>query len=653
MLQLVGCDLHGNPLTNYAGAVTVNCTATVPDPAGTIVINEIMYNSATPGAAYLELLNASSTASFDLSNWRVHGLDYTFPSGSIITNRQFLVLAKDPATFTETYGTVAWAFDAFPGTLQTDGETLALMRPDGSGKNYLTVAKVRYESGPPWPATPAGTSLQLMDPTRDNWRPGNWAAGSGSLAAATPGRANSTAASLEAFPTLWLNELQGDNLTGITNSLGQRTAWLELYNPGSNTIPLGGLCLANSLTNLAQWALPTNATIGPGEFKVIFADGQTNLSTTTELHAGFALSGGAGALALTRQPATGQLQVLDYVTYTNISPNHSYGSFPDGQSFDRQDFFYATPGGTNNGASAPLTVDVNEWMAGNTHTLPNPVGGQFDDWFELYNYGTNTANLAGCFLTHDPADPFHFEIPSGYTIPPQGFLLVWADKQSATSGGDLHVNFRLSKSGTSIGLYAADGSLVDIVSFGAQASDISMGRYPDGGADISFLPAATPGTNNAAPNTAPVLPLLPNRFVVVGHTLSCSVQATDSDSPAQALAYSLDAGAPTNATINAASGLLTWTPYASQSPSTNLFTVRVTDNGIPPLSASQSFTITVLSSEIAISSQWTGANLILSWPLGTLMQATNLAGPWTPLTNTPPFLVTPNAPQAFYRVLLH
>jgi hypothetical protein len=79
----------------------------------------------------------------------------------------------------------------------------------------------------------------------------------------------------------------------------------------------------------------------------------------------------------------------------------------------------------------------------------------------------------------------------------------------------------------------------------------------------------------------------------------------------------------------------------------------VTDNGIPPLSASQSFTITVLSSEIAISSQWTGANLILSWPLGTLMQATNLAGPWTPLTNTPPFLVTPNAPQAFYRVLLH
>src|SRR2546426_8453917 len=37
--------------------------------------------------------------SFDLSGFRVNGLDYTFPEGSIITSGQYLVLAKNRAAF--------------------------------------------------------------------------------------------------------------------------------------------------------------------------------------------------------------------------------------------------------------------------------------------------------------------------------------------------------------------------------------------------------------------------------------------------------------------------------------------------------------------------------------------------------------------------
>ena len=61
---------------------------------------------------------------------------------------------------------------------------------------------------------------------------------------------------LPAFPPLWINELQADNLTGITNSAGQRTAWLELYNPSTNVVSLTGLYLANTYTNLTAWAFP-------------------------------------------------------------------------------------------------------------------------------------------------------------------------------------------------------------------------------------------------------------------------------------------------------------------------------------------------------------------------------------------------------------
>ena len=52
--------------------------------------------------------------------------------------------------------------------------------------------------------------------------------------------------------------------------------------------------------------------------------------------------------------------------------------------------FYITPAATNNGTSAPLTVFINEWMADNTAILADPADGQFEDWFELYNPGTNT-----------------------------------------------------------------------------------------------------------------------------------------------------------------------------------------------------------------------------------------------------------------------
>jgi hypothetical protein len=47
-----------------------------------------------------------------------------------------------------------------------------------------------------------------------------------------------------------------------------------------------------------------------------------------------------------------------------------------------------------------------------------------------------------------------------------------------------------------------------------------------------------------------------------------------------------------------------------------------------------------------------GADLVLNWPYGALLQATNLAGPWT--TNSAaasPYTLKPNGPQMFYRIL--
>jgi hypothetical protein len=59
------------------------------------------------------------------------------------------------------------------------------------------------------------------------------------------------------------------------------------------------------------------------------------------------------------------------------------------------------------------------------------------------------------------------------------------------------------------------------------------------------------------------------------------------------LAFSLS-NAPAGMTIETNSGLVSWTPTQEQSPSTNLVTVFVTDNGTPPLSTNTSFQVVVV-----------------------------------------------------------
>ena len=795
VLSFQGLDVYGKALTNSSLTVTSVYTKAIPPTQGGVVINEIMYNPLLAGAEYVELFNTSSNFAFDLSGWRLNGTGYTFPASSSIAPRGFLVLAADRTAYASAYGTNAPPFDTFPGTLQTNGETLTLYQPGLPPGPDLVVDKVRYEPVLPWPIGSNGittaASIQVIDPTQPRSRPCNWATsytpvftipastnagwrfvsvtgtnsnvsgpirlylylatvgdvylddvalvngftaavginyvrnggfesspllevppltnswivptnytnttistavhhgGAASLhvvcgtaiptagkiieqdlspaptnketctlsfwylvttnasnlvarvvnstitvttnvgpvvtpvtlvpaiVSYSPGATNTFATTLPAIPPLWLNEIQPLNQTGPTNSAGQHTPWLELYNAGTNTVSLNGLFLSDNYTNLGEWAFPAGASLSPGEFKVIFADGQTSLSTLAELHTSFALNSPAGALALSRQRGS-ILEVLDYINYANVHPNWSYGSYPDGQPFDRQQFYHLTPGGTNNGATAPLTVSINEWMAGNTHTLTNPATGKADDWFELFNYGALPADLGGYNLTDTFTNKFKFPIPAGYQIPPLGCLLVWADKQTSantSNSADLHASFKLSKSGTSIGLFGADGTSMDQVTFGAQTSDISQGRCPDGGANIIFQPTPSPRLPNiCATNTPPALAPIADRLAYLGDTVTFQALASDPDSPPEILAYTLAPGAPVSATIDLGTGIFRWLVAGVPALSTNPITVRVTDNGTPPLSATQTFSVIILPQPIIAAPSLNGSTLTLAWP---------------------------------------
>jgi subtilisin family serine protease len=93
-------------------------------------------------------------------------------------------------------------------------------------------------------------------------------------------------------------------------------------------------------------------------------------------------------------------------------------------------------------------------------------------------------------------------------------------------------------------------------------------------------------------NSPPVIAAIPNRTVSEGAQLGLTATANDNDLPAQALTFAIES-APVGATINPGTGIFTWTPGESQGGTVNLVRIRVSDNGNPSASATQSVSITV------------------------------------------------------------
>ena len=58
----------------------------------------------------------------------------------------------------------------------------------------------------------------------------------------------------------------------------------------------------------------------PGEYRVVWADGQPEQTAGTNLHTSFRLSPGAGSVALV-MPLGNDLRVFDYLNYTNLPAN--------------------------------------------------------------------------------------------------------------------------------------------------------------------------------------------------------------------------------------------------------------------------------------------------------------------------------------------
>jgi hypothetical protein len=778
-LNLQAYDSYGNLIGGLSDGISITYTGVAQLPQDFLVINETMYNPAAPDAEFVEIHNRSSLTAFNLSNYRLSGVAFTFPEGTIIPPNGYVLAVENYAAFLNAYGPGLPVAGVYASALDNGGETLRLIQPGATPELDLVIDEVTYDDDQPWPAVADGfgPSLQLMDAARDNNRVANWAAAQGggstqtnivfgitsiwkyqqsgtdlgtawrqsayndaawpsgaallyvenaplpapkntpltyttpqqttfyfrksfnfdgnpatttlnssliiddgavvylngievlrvgmppgdinyntfanrnvnnaayegpfSLSAAalvqgtnviavevhqlnegstdvvfgmtleaistppvpyTPGALNSVMTNLPTIPLVWLNELQAQNLTGPQDNFSQRDPWVELHNSGAAPLSLTNFYLTDNYTNLTRWAFPAGATLNAGEFKLVWLDGQPAQTSGAHWHAGFAISAPTGSVALV-QVVNNRTSIVDYLNFNLPVADRSYGAFPDGTPTRRTRFYIPTPGAPNTNGFPEVPVVINEWMAGNNSTINDPLDGEFSDWFELYNSGTESVDLSGFTLTDNLSNPTKSLIPDGVVIEPGEYLLVWADSEPEQNGlgTHLHADFALGLGGEALGLYAPNGFPIHTLTFGQQTNNISEGYWPDAGANRYFMPTPTPGAPNQIPNqpnSPPVLGSIGNKGGNELSQLSFTVSATDPDAQ-QTRTYSLDEGAPNGAAINSESGVFTWTPTEAQGPNVYGITIRVTDNGTPNQSDSETISITVNEVNVA------------------------------------------------------
>lgn len=467
-LLVEGRDRFGNVVSNTIRNIAVTFTGADPSPEDHIVINEIMYNPLIPEASFVELFNTSSNYTFDISGWRIDGMGFRFPPGTIISNRQFLVVVKNRGAFGAAYGWNIPVICEFDGQLDDGGETLTLLRPGAMANEELVVDQVTYDDDAPWPvaADGQGYSLQLIDSQQDNDRVSNWTDGQGwRFFSVTRTNGSSTATRMSFFFT---------DPTGGDFYLDD-VAFVAGPVPGAGANLLANGDFESMLS--PPWmfsALASNSVIST----------EVAHSGSASLH--YIQSPGSAQLTTFYQDmspvSTGTVYTLSYWFLSGVGNNFRARLTPTYDVTANVRALRSTPGASN---GQPATVPPYPllWLS-EVQPSPGPAldnAGEAEPWVELYFGGPSPIFLGAYFLSDDFGNLTKW---SFVDVMITNYLLVWADGEvDESTMVDPHTNFRLNPGTGSIVLSRLVNGvpqIVDYLNYRNLATNDSYGTFPPG-----------------------------------------------------------------------------------------------------------------------------------------------------------------------------
>lgn len=146
-------------------------------------------------------------------------------------------------------------------------------------------------------------------------------------------------------PKIWINEVMAENDSTIQDPDGAGFPdWIEIYNPSTDAVAIGGMHLSDDATDPARYRIPADVVLPAHGFVLFWADNDPDQGST---HTNFKLSASGESVLLVDTDGT---TVIDSVSYPALDADASYGRTKDGAT-TWTTFTRATPGTSNRGSS--------------------------------------------------------------------------------------------------------------------------------------------------------------------------------------------------------------------------------------------------------------------------------------------------------------
>ena len=281
----------------------------------------------------------------------------------------------------------------------------------------------------------------------------------------TPGESNR----VDFISNLFLNEVLASNSTIISDNYGEFDDWIEIYNANDFVVNIAGLFLTDNRDNPLKYRIPSmhpdSTAIEPNGYMLLWADDSTEQGI---LHTNFKLSRTGETITLFQADGS---TVLDSLVYLNQNNDISFGRTEDGLATLNN--MIPTPGTSNKSAEFDGII-ISEIMSSD-QLVNSDEFGEYDDWIELYNTNSYEVDIAGLSVTDSLELPLNCILPGGFpeltTIPPYGYITLWADNQPEQ--GPLHLDFKLREGGEAVGLYNLNGTQIDGLNYPNQYNNFS------------------------------------------------------------------------------------------------------------------------------------------------------------------------------------
>ena len=314
--------------------------------------------------------------------------------------------------------------------------------------------------------------------------------GTGETVAAS---SNITGNVIEGSP-IRITEVMTSNSSALADEDGDYVDWIEIKNITDQPVSLAGYLLSDSVTKDKFYPLPA-VTVPAGSYMVIYASGKSRGGDGQNIHTSFKLSSSGETLYLLDDMSN----ILDLVDIPALGSNYSYARDLTTNTWTVTDKY--TPGYPNeeqyfeqilaSRVAADSALIINEICASNK-TIIADEDGEYVDWIELYNSGSEAINLKGYGLSDKSGKPMLWTFPD-VTIEPGAYLVVYASSKSRT-GAQLHTNFSLGSEKSEVLLTDPKGQILDHVYYDLIPQDSTYGRDETG--NWRVFAQGTPGYAN-------------------------------------------------------------------------------------------------------------------------------------------------------------